>query len=435
MAGGPAGIHHGSHRKLLWTSPYHHPLPGSGIDAIIVPTTRGPDHLLNAMRLAAELDCVLVTLHSKHDTTAVQSAQLLDADIDLMAIDITSSASFRVPCWETSRILTNSPFARQTDLSLKRNIGIMVSRMASWSSVLFLDDDLIFPADEDEPDSHATEQAMNGAARAVRSEERAVRAAAEKVREAVELLETHNAVALQVGGFPDHSVVCHAYLSSGGYQETFVGGGAIVLAVGRSRSFFPDIYNDDWFFLLNGDNRLQPVATVSHGKQRPGVVEQLEFDPFRSPSRACSEELGEVLAEGLYWLLDQGEPLTQATEGYWKSFLKLRRQFIGRVLEMTRVGGLEEGERRRRIRALNGSVEQLARISPEFCKTYLEAWERDRRLWQRHLDRGYPRPAEWSEIPGHLTQPGKPSLTWHVRRKSAGRRFGPGGCLLSAGRA
>src|SRR5215831_14142342 len=91
MSDGQEGVHHGSHRKLLWSSPFHHPLPRNGIDAIIVPTTRGPDHLLNAMRLAAELGCVLVTLHSKHDTTAVQSAQLLDADIDLMTIDITSS--------------------------------------------------------------------------------------------------------------------------------------------------------------------------------------------------------------------------------------------------------------------------------------------------------------------------------------------------------
>jgi hypothetical protein len=430
MSGGQARLHHGSHRKLLWSSPFHHPLPGNGIDAIIVPTTRGPDNLLNAMRLAVELDCVLVTLHSKHDTTAVRYAQLLDEDIDidLMAIDITTSASFRVPCWETSQLLTNSPFVRQTDLSLKRNIGIMLSRMANWSSVLFLDDDLIFPADDDEPDCQATEQAPSG-------EERAVKAAAEKVRDAVELLEMHNAVALQVGGFPDHSVVCHAYRRLGGDQEAFVGGGAMVLAVGRSRSFFPDIYNDDWFFLLNGDNRLQPVATVSRGGQKPGVVEQLEFDPFRSPSRACSEELGEVLAEGLYWLLDQDKPLTQATEGYWKSFLKLRWQFIGRVLEMTRAGRLEESERRRRIRALNSSLEQLARIRPEFCRKYLEAWERDRTRWQRHLDHGFPRPAEWSEIPGHLTKPGEPLLTWYVRRKSAGHRFGSGGCLLSAGRA
>jgi len=188
----------------------------------------------------------------------------------------------------------------------------------------------------------------------------------------------------------------------------------MVLAVGRSRSFFPDIYNDDWFFLLNGDNRLQPVATVSRGGQKAGVVEQLEFDPFGHPSRACSEELGEVLAEGLYWLLDQGQSLVEADETYWKWFLELRRQFIGRVLEMTRARPLEQSERGRRIRSLNSSLEQLARIDPAFCMRYLEAWERDCTRWQRHLD-GLPARIDWPETPGLLTRRGEPSLTWSLR--------------------
>jgi len=407
MPGDQARFHHGSHRKLLWSSPFHHPLSGNGIDAIIVPTTRGPAHLMNAMRLAAELDCVLVTLHSKHSKNAAEAALMLPADIDLLAIDIVSSASYRMPHWETSQLLANSPFIRPTDLSLKRNIGIMLSRMANWSCVLFLDDDIVFPSDKDGRGCRATAQAPD-------AEERAVKAVAENVRKAVDLLETHNAVALQVGGFPDHSVVCHAYLRSGGDQETFVGGGAMVLAVGRSRSFFPDVYNDDWFFLLNGDNRLQPVATVSRGGQKAGVVEQLEFDPFGHPSRACSEELGEVLAEGLYWLLDQGQSLVEADETYWKWFLELRRQFIGRVLEMTRARPLEQSERGRRIRSLNSSLEQLARIDPAFCMRYLEAWERDCTRWQRHLE-GLPARIDWPEIPRLLTGRGEPSLTWSLR--------------------
>lgn len=426
MSGSRAGLHHGSHRGLLWSSPVHDPLLGDGIDAIIVPTTRGPANLMNAMRLAGELGCVLVTLHSKHDKNAAEAARLLPADIDHMAIDITSSASFLMPPWETSALLTHSPFTRQTDLSLKRNLGIMLSRMANWSCVLFLDDDIVFPDDGDAPGRRAEEQAPA-------DQEKAVKAAAENVRRAVGLLETHNAVALQVGGFPDHSVVCHAYLSSGGDQEAFVGGGAMVLAVRRSRSFFPDIYNDDWFFLLNGDNRLQPMATVSRGEQKVGVVEQLPFDPFHHPSRACSEELGEVLAEGLYWLLDQGQSLTEADEDYWDWFLELRHQFIGRVLEMTRAAALEESERGRRIRALNSSLAQLGRIEPAFCTRYLDAWERDRRRWQRYLDAS-PICTDWPKIPDLLTRRGAPSLTGYLRTRDAGVGFSPGECLLSAGR-
>jgi hypothetical protein len=416
MRGGQAEFHHGSHRKLLWSSPVHHPLPGTGIDAIVVPTTRGPANLVNASRLACELGCVLVTLHSRHAENAAGAARQLSADVDLMAIDITSSANFLVPAWETSALLASSPFLRHTDLSLKRNIGIMLSRMAGWSCVLFLDDDIVFPDDEATPGCQVAPGLQNPQ-EAPASGETAVKTAAENVRKAVSLLETHNAVALHVGGFPDHSVVCHAYLNLGGDQETFVGGGAMVLAVGRSKSFFPDIYNDDWFFLLNGDNRLQPVATVSRG-EKAGVVEQLPFDPFRHPSRACSEELGEVLAEGLYFLLDQGQSLTEADGGYWEWFIELRRQFIVRVLEMTRARPLEQGERDRRVRSLTSSLEQLARIDPDFCTRYLAAWERDRTRWQRHLDH-LPTRIDWPEIPRLLTRLGEPSLTWSRRMRTA----------------
>ena len=144
------------------------------------PTIRAPDSLLNAMRLAAELDCVLVTLHSKHNKSATEAALMLpkDIDIDLLAIDIASSASYRMPHWETSQLLASTAVLRPTDRASKRNIGIMLSRMANWSCVLFLDDDIGFPAGKGEVGGPAAEQDLN-------SEDGAVQAAAKKVKEAV----------------------------------------------------------------------------------------------------------------------------------------------------------------------------------------------------------------------------------------------------------
>src|SRR4029077_17522734 len=87
-----------------------------------------------------------------------------------------------------------------------------------------------------------------------------------------------------------------------------------------------------------------------------------------------------------------------------------------RFLEMTRARPLEHSERRRRIRSLNSSLEQLARIDPAFCTRYLDAWERDRTRWQRHLD-SLPSRIDWPEIPRLLTRLGEPSLTWSLRIK------------------
>src|SRR5690349_21233311 len=258
-------------------------LAPQGIDAVFVPTFRRPAYLTKAARLSVALGCPLVTLHSGKWTNAAEAVRRLPPDVDLIAIDVPDRA---------------------------------LLRLLGWDRILFLDDDItqLDPAD---------------------------------MRRASGLLSEKNAVGLHVTGFPDHSVVCHAYRLAGGEQEPFIGGGAMAVAAGRSNAFFPDIYNDDWFFLLDDDGGLQPVAVT-------GKVRQFPYDPFRNEDRARAEELGDVLAEGLYFLLDQGRSLAEADEEYWTSCITKRRQFIGRVLEMVKKDrDLHPEDRQRRITALS----------------------------------------------------------------------------------
>jgi len=353
--------HHGSHRDLLWSpvdpSPTHR-----NVNAIIVPTARRPAYLTEAAGLAQVLGCTLVTLHSGKWTTAAEAAERFGAEVDLIAIDVPGPGRLRLPDWETSRLLAGTVFARQTDLSLKRNLALMLSYMLGWSRILFLDDDITGLNPDD-------------------------------VRKATGLLDTYNAVGLRIGGFPDHSVVCHAYRQAGGKQQSFIGGGALAVELERSTSFFPDIYNDDWFFLLDGDKRLQPTSVT-------GQVVQYPYDPFRGPERARAEELGDVLAEGIYWLLDQGRPIADADRGHWGRFLKRRARFIEDVLAMVRADdALGPHEKDRRIAALKGALGRLALITPGLCESYLRAWAADRRQWQRHVGRLPTR----QQLPGALT--------------------------------
>jgi hypothetical protein len=148
----------------------------------------------------------------------------------------------------------------------------------------------------------------------------------------------------------------------------------------RNTSFFPDIYNDDWFFLLDGKRGLQPVAAA-------GQVTQEPYDPFRTPDRARAEELGDVLAEGLYWLLDQGGSVADADREHWEAFLANRKQFIERVISMMMSSEIEIAEKKRREFALKGSLDSLSLITPRLCQMYLQAWTDDRERWQEHLDR------------------------------------------------
>ncbi len=366
--------HHGSHRSLLWALEECSP-PRSAVDAIIVPTARPPAYLTSAARLARTLGCPLVTLHSGKWTTARDAARRHSRDVDLIAIDVPEPARLRLPDLETSRLLTGTIFARRTDLSPKRNLALVLGRMLDWSRVIFLDDDIT----DLDPDD---------------------------MRRAAGLLDTHCAVGLAIEGFPDHSVVCHAFRDAGGAQQAFIGGGALAVEVKRNCSFFPDVYNDDWFYMLNAKTGLQPVAATGRVTQQP-------YDPYRSPDRARAEEFGDVLAEGIYWLLDQGRAVADADPRHWANFLVARKQFITQVLRMVADQPLAAAEKARRTAALKGALGRLAHVTPELCQEYLRAWTADRDRWQRHVQQVSARQPRAKAL-GALSRRGTAPLTWYA---------------------
>ncbi len=196
------------------------------------------------------------------------------------------AAQLRLPELETSRLLAGTIFERRTDVSTKRNLALVLSHALRWERVVFLDDDIRVPNPGD-------------------------------LSRAAGLLDSHSAVGLAIGGFPDNSMVCHAFRQAGGWQETFIGGGALAVGVKGNRSFFPNVYNEDWFFVLEAGKRLQSVATVGQVLQNP-------YDPYRV-ERARGEEFGDVLAEGTFWLLDQGKPASDGDLAHWRDFLAHRQ--------------------------------------------------------------------------------------------------------------
>jgi hypothetical protein len=381
----PAGIsitapietdyHHASHRALL-----EKPSTQNGRrvkpDAIIVPTVRHPANLRDAAELAIALDCPLVTLHSGKWTSAAVAARRLPPRTDLIAIDVPAWARLRLPDFQTARVLaTSTKFHRPTDTSPKRNLGLMLCHMLGWKHIVFLDDDIEIPDPAD-------------------------------LELAAGLLDDHNIVGLLVGGYPDNSVVCHANRIAGGHQESFIGGGAIVVEAERTCSFFPDIYNDDWFYMLDGE-RLQSVGAAS------GRVIQRPYDPFRNPDRARAEELGDVLAEGVFWLLDQGKSVQDADVRHWQGFLARRRSFINHVLSLVSEADIEPAEKRRMVEALKAARGRLAFITPGLCRDYLQALAADRRLWQSHMLGLQAQPSRRAAL-RQLTQPGQALLTCYL---------------------
>ncbi|MGA5757398.1 hypothetical protein [Nonomuraea bangladeshensis] len=370
--------HHGSHRHLIDVFEIdafeagEEPAHGRGaIDAIIVPTIRHPRWLTYATRLALDLGCHLVSLHSRNWSRAREAAQAMPDGLRYISADVDHVDRLRLPDFETTAVLRDTPFARTTDLSAKRNTGLLLARLLGWRRIVFLDDDIEVGRQAD-------------------------------VERVAALLDTYDVVGMHIGGYPDNSVVCHAHRLTGGHQESFVGGGALAVAVdpGRTPSFFPNVYNEDWFYLL-GERRLRRLAVAGQVRQRP-------YDPFDRPVRARDQEFGDVLAEGVYWLLD-GDPTAEwgsaADAAYWRDFLARRQRFVEDVL--SRVRRLPPGPRHNRHameNSLLAALGRLRRIEPELCAGYLKAWAVDRERWAAHLD----------ELP-HLEFAAADAIKWLVK--------------------
>jgi hypothetical protein len=313
-----------------------------------VPSARSAAALGEAGRLATELGCPLLVLSSKHSQARKVVNYLgLRRVSGVIAIDFPGAGVLRLPKLQTSTVLGASRLTRRTDTSAKRNLGLVLARLLGWKNVVFLDDDITVPDATD-------------------------------LERAAALLDGRDGVGLHIGGFPDNSVVCHANRETGAKQDTFIGGGALVVPANRIDSFFPEIYNEDWFFLL-GETMLRPVGQVGRAMQTP-------YDPFASPERARRQEFGDVLAEGLFALFDDGMKIADADPAYWTSYLATRLDLIERIQARIENAGPITAKGKQMLESLTAASGRLQFIRADQCTEYLAAWQQDRMRWRGFMN-------------------------------------------------
>ena len=344
-----AGIRqHGTHRELaMQGEPESSRVSALTLDAIIVPGTRPAAYLDHAVTLAKAANCPLVILCS-HYLHSCEVKEYLDARSFTQVIVIDLPPGYSHPLFNFRRLLDikdQLPPAcghYVTDLSMKRNVGLVLAKMLGWQRIFFLDDDI---RDITYPDLQRT----------------------------VGMLGSFSAVGMWVTDFPDNSIVCHANRVTGGFQDVFVSGAALAVDCGSDIGFFPDIYNEDWLFFFDA---------ASSGKLGNSYLKatQLYYYPFANAERAAWQEFGDVLAEGLYALLHLGMDVAQATSPHWEAFLEARRNFLEATLTRAQVAPLDM---RDEINAsLHSAMKSLSGIRPDLCARYVEAWRQDLRCWR-----------------------------------------------------
>jgi hypothetical protein len=343
---------HDTHKELVGRAGTHvAPASPPQLDAIIVPASRHANNLDHAVTLARAARCRLVVLCS-HDAVRADVEQFFSSRSFERGVVIDIPRGYSLPGLElsTSLIAKNDlpPACKlyETDLSTKRNIGLLLARMMRWRHIFFLDDDI-------------RDLSWHNLYRTVSM-----------------LGEEYSAAGMRVDMYPDNSIVCHAHRETLEHQDVFVSGSSLAVDCRGPIDFFPEIYNEDWLFFY------EYAATGKLGTSGLNVT-QLRYDPFAEPQRAAWQEFGDVLAEGLYGLLHLNMEATHATLDYWEAFLEARWRFLNAIV--SRSSAVHAELQAKILASVDEACGSLAEIRPEFCEYYVRAWLADRESWKQYL--------------------------------------------------
>ncbi len=349
----PGVRQHDTHEELVeQVEPPVTPGSSPALGAIIVPASRPAEYLDQAITLAEDAGCQLVVLCSRQ-ARADEVSELLASRscAEPAVIDLPAGYRHRWLDFATSRPskfgqLPKACTSRDSDLSIKRNLGLILARMLGWERIFFMDDDIRNVAVDD-------------------------------LRRTVSMLgPQYRSVGMRVNYYPDNSVVCHAHRMTGKFQDVLVSGSVLAVDCTAPLGFFPDVYNEDWLFFYHdaAEHRLA-WSDVN--------ATQLRYDPFDDPQRAARQEFGDVLAEGLYALLHRGRKAETATQDYWTNFLDARKGFLDAII--ARAGRAPAEVRDKMLNSVRAARECSAQIQPEFCELYVRLWQKDLGRWQDTL--------------------------------------------------
>jgi len=325
------------------------------LDAIVVPASRQARNLDSAITLARAARCALIILCS-HQAKPDEVQRLLeDRSFDrAVVIDLPDDYGHRLLEFPAlASIKSDLPAAcsyYETNLSTKRNLGLLLALMVGWERIFFLDDDI---RDIGHPDLQST----------------------------VSMLARYRTAGMPVTWFPDNSAACHAHRVTGGQQDVFISGSALAVDMRQNVGFFANLYNEDWLFFYDD------AASGQLGSSARKIT-QLVYNPFADPQRAAWQEFGDVLAEGLYALLDRGLGLDEATRDYWSDFLQARETFLRAILCRAETAEPETpeweiiGQLQLSVKA---ALECLLTIEASVLERYIRSWRQDLSDWQQRV--------------------------------------------------
>ena len=316
------------------------------LDGIVVPSGRDLESTATARDLAEALGIPVILLRS--DVTSPADAKT--------CLGGATGAVATVPrdlCKYFFGLQLAEPWGgadqKFVHTAFKRNAGLRIGRRLGWRTMLFLDDD-VRGLDPDQ---------LLGAAQAMRAN-------------------SFRAAAYLLDDFPDNSVVCHLRREVDLPQGISAGGAALLVDLDGELPFFPPVYNEDWLFLRQW--------TAEGLVARAGRLSQEPYEPFADPDRARREEFGDVLAEGLFELIQRGRGVEVAQS--WQLWAEVLRARWSMLLDIGwRISGLAPGpEQRLYQHSWLAAWNALQDLRGHHFSTFVRLWQADQEQWNLQLD-------------------------------------------------
>lgn len=183
------------------------------------------------------------------------------------------------------------------DIPYKRNIALGNAEQNGYKTICLLDDD-------------------------IRLDDASLYKARQALHEGVELGSFH------VLDYPDVSTIDHIErLIRQRPSRVSIGGNCLFLRMDAVSSFFPDAYNDDWYFIFKhiGHKR---IATFGQTYQRP-------YQPWKDLDRVGFEQFGDIIIEGAKNNIKNGRPVFQGDAIYWQNILNVYTARLEELLTLT----------------------------------------------------------------------------------------------------
>ncbi|HPX76064.1 MAG TPA: hypothetical protein PLW77_05725 [Bacteroidales bacterium] len=217
------------------------------------------------------------------------------------------------------------------DLPAKRNYSILHSITKGYSNILLIDDDIKIPSTKHIP------TCSRG-------------------------LYDNDIVGSVVDIFPDASLIDHISIQGGIRPYTpFLSGNFLFTKPFVTKGYFPFIYNEDWLYMV--------PTLLSRKLANFQSIQQESYNPFFKKNVAIFQEFGEIIAEGVFTLIEKGKfHASLFSKNFWDHFILKRINYLNNLKNNVDVIYLP---------FIKDAIAFANNVSPKICIDFLKDWQED----------------------------------------------------------